>query len=106
MHLTLSPYVGPPGLPDTTLHVAGDVIIIDGTPYDLSAVPEGGEGWPEDDTPFVGAITRQGGVVRATVVVRLGDTAADDQPDSPWSILSASGPVIIPAVRKPVEVAE
>ena len=100
MHLTLSPQVGLPGQPETTLHVAGDVLTIDGTAYDLSPVPEGGEGeWP--DSPFIGPIRRIGGVIHATVLARLGDTAANDQPDSPWVIPNASGAVTIPALRKP-----
>ena len=102
MHLTLSPHVGLPGQPEMTLHVAGDVITIDGTAYDLSPVPEGGEGdWP--DSPFIGPIRRIGGVTHATVLVRLGDTAADDQPDSPWVIAEARGDIAMPAARKPEE---
>lgn len=99
MILTLSPQRGLPGDPETVLSVAGDVLTIDGTDYDLSAIPEGGEGeWP--DSPLVGVITRQSGVIHATVLVRLGDTAAPDQPDSPWTV-EADGPVTIPAARKP-----
>lgn len=100
MHLTLSPQAGLPGAPETTLHVSGDILTVDGTPYDLSAVPEGGDGeWP--DSPIIGKITRQGGTIHATVRVVLGDTAASDQPDSPWVIPNASGDVTIPAVRRP-----
>ena len=100
MHLTLSPQQGLPGQPETTLHVAGDTITIDGVTYDLSPVPEDGEGeWP--DSPFIGPVTRQGGVIHATVLARLGDTA-DDQPLDPahWVIPDAEGAVIIPALRK------
>ena len=80
MKLTLFPQAGLPGQPETTIHVAGDTITIDGTPHDLSAVPEGGEGWPEGDTPFIGPITRQGGVLRVQIVARLGDDAARIKP--------------------------
>jgi hypothetical protein len=38
-------------------------------------VPEGGLAKPEGAHPFVGAITRQGGVIHATVRVALSDTA-------------------------------
>ena len=100
MKLTLSPQVGLPGQPETTIHVAGETITIDGTPYDLSAVPEGGEATAEN-SPFVGKITRVGGVIHCTITARLGDTAADDQPDSPWIIEGASGSISIPAARKP-----
>ena len=101
MHLTLTPQRGLPDQAETTIHVTGDTITIDGTPYDLSPVPEGGEATAED-SPFVGKITRQNGVIHCTVLVRLGDTAADNQPDSPWVIENASGDVEIPALRKAV----
>lgn len=98
MKLTLTPQVGLTGQSEMKLHVAGDTITIDGTPYDLSPVPEGGEATAED-SPFVGKITRINGVIHALVLARLGDTAASDQPDSPWLIESASGDVEIPAAR-------
>lgn len=100
MHLTISPQSGLPGHPETTVHVTGDTLTIDGTPYDLSAVPDGGEGRPEGETPFVGPIRRIGGVIHATIIARLGDTAADEQ-GGPWVIEDASGEVTIPAPRKP-----
>ena len=103
MHLKLSPQMGLPGQPEMTVHVAGDVITIDGTPYDLSAIPEGGEGWPKGDSLFIGPITRQDGELNATVRVVLGDDAADDQPTdwAHWTVPVANGPVTIPAIRKP-----
>ena len=97
MILTLSPQAGLPGQPETVISVARDVLTIDGTDYDLSPVPDGGEGkWP--GSPIVGIITRQDGTIHATVIVQLDATAAPDQPDSPW-IVEADGPVAIPAVR-------
>ena len=104
MKLTLSPTARLPGQPETTIHVAGDIITVDGTPYDLSPVPEGGEATAED-SPFVGKITRDNGVIHCTITARLGDTAADDQPTEPahWVIPDADGDVTIPALRKPVE---
>lgn len=44
MHLTLSSQMGLPGQPETTIHIGGDVITIDGIAYNLSPVPEGGRG--------------------------------------------------------------
>jgi hypothetical protein len=101
MHLTLSPTMGLPNQPETALHVAGDVLTIDGTDYDLSPVPEGGEA-TADDSPFLGPITRKNGVLRCTVLVVLGQSAADDQPPHPWVIADALGVVDIPALRKQV----
>ena len=99
MILTLTPIRGLPGQSETRLAVAGDVLTVDGTAYDLSPIPEGGEGWPAGDTPIAGPILREGGQLRATVVVRLDDSAQADQPDSPWTITAKDGPVAIPARR-------
>ncbi len=100
MKLTLSPTMGLPGAPETTIHVQGDVLTIDGTPYDLSPVPEGGEASAEG-TPISGKIVRVDGVIHATVQVILGDTASSVQPSEPWVIENASGDVAIPANRLP-----
>ena len=102
MKLILSPTRGLPGQPETEITVSGDTITVDGVPYDLSAVPEGGEAIPQgEDHPFVGKITRRGGVIACTIRVTLDDTAAPDQPTDPdhWQI-DASGSVDIPALRK------
>ena len=107
MKITLSPMRGLPGQSETTLHVAGDVLTIDGTPFDLSSVPEGGEGeWP--DSPIIRKITRKSGALHVTVQVILGDTAESNQPTDPahWVIEDASGDVEIPALRKAKEVTE
>ena len=104
MHLILSPQAGLPGQPETTIQVAGDTITIDGTPYDLSPVPEGGEGeWEE--SPISGKITRKNGKLHLTVRVVLGPDAEDDQPPdwAHWTIPDADGEVVIPALRKPPE---
>lgn len=107
MHLTLTPQMGLPGQPETTIQVAGETVIIDGRRFDLSAIPEDDQGWPEAETPFIAPVMRRDGVIHATIIVRLDDTASGDQPDDPWIIPDASGDVVIPAARKPVdEIAE
>ena len=103
MKITLSPTRGLPGQAETEISVSGDVITVDGTPYDLSAVPEGGEATPQGHThPFVGKITRQVGVIACTVRVMLDDTAKGHQPVDPalWTIIATDGPVTIPTLRK------
>lgn len=105
MHLTLTPQQGLPGQPEMTLHVAGEILTIDGVSHDLSIVPEGGEGWPGEDTPFCGPITRENGVLHAALIARLGDSAAPMQ-TGPWVLEDASGTVAIPASRLPQETAE
>jgi hypothetical protein len=101
MYLILTPQIGLPDQTETTLHIAGDAITVDGVVYDLSAVPEGGKGHPEPETPFSGPVTRVEGTIRATVRVVLDNTAMPNQPDSPWVIPTASGHIVVPAARKP-----
>ena len=104
MKLTLSPQMGLPGAAETTVHVSGDIITIDGVDHDLSPVPEGGEATVEGDSPFAGTITRQGGVLHVAVRIVLGEDADPVQPDDAahWTLPDASGEVDIPAIRKPV----
>lgn len=101
MKITLSITAGLPGQAETAISLAGDIITVDGTPYDLSTVPEGGEATAED-SPFSGKITRVDGVINCTVLVQLDGTAVDDQGKDPWIIENASGDITIPAIRKPI----
>jgi hypothetical protein len=108
MILTLVPQWG---RPETALSAAGDVLTRGGVSYDLSSVPEGGEGWPPlpapgEDHTFIGPIRRIDGVIHATMIVHLGDDAPQDQPDAPWIVEAADGAVTIPAIRNPVEATE
>ena len=103
MHLTISPMRALPGQEETTILVQGDTITVDGTAFDLSAVPEGGEATPEGVHPFVGTITRQSGLIHATVRIRLDGTAEREQPSDPahWSLEPVEGPVELPIIRIP-----
>lgn len=49
---------------ETTIHVSGLIVTVDGTQYDLSVIPEGGQAEPEEGEPFVGIITRDEVTVR------------------------------------------
>ena len=99
MQITLSPCRGLPGQPETALSVAGDVLTVDGTAFDLSEVAEGDVATPLGEHPFVGTITRTAGVICCTVLVSLGDDADPNQPDSPWIVAAQDGPLTIPAAR-------
>jgi len=48
----------------TQVSVSGLIITIDGTPVDLSVIPEGGYAEPDDDSPFIGNVTRDAATVR------------------------------------------
>lgn len=104
MKITLSPARALPGETETAITVDGDTITVDGVPYDLSPVPEGGEAIPDEDGvhPFVGSITRQSGKIVCTIRAKLDDTATPRQPTDPahWVVLVDDGPVTIPAIRK------
>lgn len=99
MRLTLTPQKGLPMQPDMTIHVDGDVITLDGVAYDLSAVPEGGEGWPEDESPIIAPIRRQNGLLNVQIIARLGALAKPVQ-GGPWVLEVAKGDVHIPAARQ------
>ncbi len=103
MQLTLLPTRGLPDQAETEIIVSGDTITVDGTAYNLGAVPEGGEATPQGGNhPFVGKITRHDGVIACRVRVVLGDDANPHQPTDPdhWSLVAHDGPVAIPATRK------
>ena len=56
MKITLSPIASSY---TTTVSVDGLVITIDGQEIDLSVIPEGGVAEPDEDSPFVGNVTRE-----------------------------------------------
>lgn len=99
MHLTIIP-ISVAGRRSPSVVVSGDEIEIDGTSYDFSGVPEGGDAQPGH--PFHGAVTRQGGVIHCAVIIRIGSDAALRQPDDPehWVIASAAGNVDVPYIRR------
>ena len=79
----------------TTVSVEGLNIAIDGTPIDLSVIPEGGYAEPEDDSPFIGNVTRD------EVTVRYHYESAKALPDQSkdWADYTfdvTSGPVPCP----------
>jgi hypothetical protein len=48
----------------TEVSVSGLVITIDGTPIDLSVIPEGGVAEADENSPFIGNVTREEVAVR------------------------------------------
>lgn len=103
MLLTLFPTRGLPSEPETTLSVAGDVLIVNGENFDLSALPEGGIAEADGDHLFVGPITRIDGEIRCSLIVLLGDDAVHHQPDSPWTVTCSEGAIALPVVRTKTE---
>jgi len=72
MKVTLSPIASTYA---TTVSVSGLIITIDGTPIDLSVIPEGGYAEPDEDSPFIGNVTRD------EVTVRYHYESAKAEPD-------------------------
>ena len=48
----------------TTIFVDGLILKIDGKEVDLSVIPEGGLAEPEEDSPFIGNVTREKAVIK------------------------------------------
>lgn len=101
MRLEIHLIAAAPGASETAASVAGDVLTVDGTAYDLSAVPEGGQAVAQGAHPFAGPITRKGGAIHAALVWRYdGSTALSDQGADPIVIEVTDGPAGDPARRK------
>lgn len=48
----------------TTTSVNGLIVTIDGTEYDLSVIPLGGQAEASEDSPFIGTVTRNSVTIR------------------------------------------
>lgn len=48
----------------TSISANGLVLTIDGTEYDLSIIPEGGQAEASEDSPFIGTVTRDSVTIR------------------------------------------
>lgn len=56
MIVILNPF---PSNKTSKVSVQGLIITVDGVDYDLSVIPEGGQAEPEEDSPFLGIVTRE-----------------------------------------------
>ena len=48
----------------TIVSVSGLTVTVDGTEYDLSIIPEGGQAEASEDSPFIGTVTRESVTIR------------------------------------------
>lgn len=72
---------------DDTVVGAGASVFVNGVEFDLSTIPDGGEGVPEGEHPFVGPILRVGDVLRYKLLVRYdARTAAAIQTRTNWTV--------------------
>lgn len=65
----------------TQVSVSGLVITIDDTPIDLSVIPVGGVAEPDEDSPFVGNVTRE----EVTVKYHYDSVKADPNQSKDWA---------------------
>ena len=65
----------------TQISIDGLVITIDGTPIDLSVIPEGGVAEPEENSPFVGNVTRN----EVTIKYHYESSKAEPNQSTNWS---------------------
>ena len=83
----------------TEVSVSGLVITIDGTPIDLSVIPEGGVAEPDDESPFIGKVTRD----EVTVRYHYESLKAEPYQSKDWDDYTfevTDGPVPCPIVWK------
>lgn len=48
----------------TSVSVNGLIVTVDGTDYDLSVIPEGGQAEADENSPFIGTVTRESVTIR------------------------------------------
>lgn len=98
MKIILSPVSG---YKTTSVSVRGLVITVDGTEYDLSIIPEGGQAEASEDSPFIGTVTRE------SVTIRYEYDSMKAEPDQStnwddWTFFVESGDVPCPVKRKEI----
>ena len=89
----------------TEVSVDGLKLTIDGQEIDLSVIPVGGYAEPEDDSPFVGKVTRKA----VTIRYHYDSALAESNQPTDWAAYTfdvTSGPVPCPIVWKPVKEVE
>lgn len=48
----------------TSVSINGLIVTVDGTEYDLSVIPEGGQAEADENGPFIGTVTREQVTIR------------------------------------------
>ena len=84
----------------STVSLSGLTLTIDGTAYDLSAIPEGGQAEAGEDSPFTGTVTRE----QVTVKYHYDMTNAEPNQSTDWVDYTFDielGDVPCPIVWKP-----
>src|SRR5690606_36341847 len=77
----------------TTVSVSGLTLTIDGTDYDLSVIPEGGQAEASEESPFIGTVTRDAVTIRYEYDSRLAEpNQSTDWTDYTFDVVSGDVP--------------
>ena len=83
----------------TLVSINGLIVTVDGTDYDLSIIPEGGQAEADEDSPFTGTVTRD----QVTVKYHYDMLKAEPNQSTDWDDYTfdiESGDVPCPIVWK------
>jgi hypothetical protein len=105
MKIKLSPQVVNETTNAPVITLAGLTLTIDDQVVDLSVIPEGGQAEPDEDSPFIGIVTRDKVTVRYPYST---DIYEPNQPtdQSAYEFDMTEGEVPCPLIKRPVEVIE
>jgi hypothetical protein len=86
----------------TTVSLNGLTLTIDGQDIDLSVIPIGGEAEPDDNSPFIGKVTRDEVTIRYEYNSQL---AEPNQPTNwdDYTFELTAGDVPCPIIWKPIQ---
>jgi hypothetical protein len=86
----------------TTVSLKGLILTIDGQEIDLSVIPVGGEAEPDDNSPFIGKVTRD----EVTIRYEYNSQLAEPNQSTNWDDYTfevTDGPVPCPIIWKPIQ---
>lgn len=90
MHIILSPVASDK---TTSVSISGLTVTIDGTDYDLSIIPEGGQAEADENSPFVGTVTRESATIRYEYESQLSEPdQSTDWADYTFDVTSGAVP--------------
>ena len=84
----------------TLVSINGLIVTVDGTDYDLSIIPEGGQAEADENSPFIGTVTRD----KVTVKYHYDMVKAEPNQSTDWADYTfeiESGEVPCPIKWKP-----
>ncbi len=105
MKIKLSPIVANETTNAPVITLSGLTLTVDDQVVDLSAIPEGGQAEPDEDSPLVGIVTRDKVTIRYPYST---DIYESNQPTDPFAYEFdiTEGEVPCPLIKRPVEVIE